>query len=59
MKLLVIICFLGCCLTWPILFPVNITGGGGQMQIDKLSFSNVKSPNRFYAHALVAWVFQG
>jgi hypothetical protein len=25
-----LILFVGCCLTWPLLFPLNATGGGGQ-----------------------------
>lgn len=58
-KMLIIICFAGCCITWPILFPVNATGGGGQSELDILSFSNVANPNRYYAHALVAWIFLG
>jgi len=51
--------FVGCCITWPILFPVNITGGAGQQQLDKLSFSNISNPIRYYAHALVAFVYLG
>ncbi|KAK5939505.1 phosphate metabolism protein 7 [Knufia obscura] len=58
-KLLIVISFAGVCITWPILFPVNATGGGGQEQLDILSFSNVVNVNRYYAHALVAWVFLG
>lgn len=61
-RLTVIISFVGCCITWPILFPVNATGGGGQVQLDILSYSNidqVNGRNRYYAHALVAWVFLG
>ncbi|KAF2806685.1 DUF221-domain-containing protein [Mytilinidion resinicola] len=59
-KVVVVICFVGCCITWPVLFPVNITGGGGKKQLDKLSFSNVDvktHATRYYAHALVAVVF--
>lgn len=37
------ICFVGCCLTFPILFPLNITGGAGQIGLDMLSFGNVKA----------------
>lgn len=59
LKTLAIIAFVGTCITWPILFPVNATGGGGQSQLDILSFSNVDNPNRYYAHALVACVYQG
>ncbi|KAJ4387182.1 phosphate metabolism protein 7 [Gnomoniopsis smithogilvyi] len=61
-RMTVIISFVGCCITWPILFPVNATGGGGQTQLDILSYSNVDQAaqiNRYYAHALVAWVFLG
>lgn len=61
-RLTVIISFVGCCITWPILFPVNATGGGGQSQLDILSYSNINQDtqsNRYYAHALVAWVFLG
>ena len=43
---------------WPVLFPVNATGGGGQMQLNMLSFSNVtNNVNRFYAHAGIAWIY--
>lgn len=59
LKTLCLICLVGCFLTWPILFPVNATGGGGQSQLDILSFSNIAKPNRYYAHALVSWVFMG
>lgn len=50
------------CITWPILFPVNATGGGGQSQLEILSYSNINvntQGSRFYAHALVAWVVYG
>jgi hypothetical protein len=51
--------FVGCCITWPVLFPVNATGGGGQQQLDILSMSNVGNPNRYFAHAGVACIFLG
>lgn len=57
LKLSVVICFVGCCLTWPILFPINGTGGGGQEQLNILSFANVQDKNRYYAHTFVAWIF--
>lgn len=47
------------CATRPILFPVNATGGGGQKELDILSFSNVKNPTRYFAHVFVAWIFLG
>ncbi|KAF2008084.1 DUF221-domain-containing protein [Amniculicola lignicola CBS 123094] len=57
-KLIVIISFIGCCVTWPVLFPVNATGGAGKTQLDLLSMSNVKDYKRYYAHAIVSCVFQ-
>ncbi|KIX07718.1 uncharacterized protein Z518_02372 [Rhinocladiella mackenziei CBS 650.93] len=59
LRMIVLICGIGCCLTWPILFPVNATGGGDASQLDKISFSNVLDRKRLYAHAVVAWVFFG
>ncbi|KAF2432357.1 DUF221-domain-containing protein [Tothia fuscella] len=59
MKMITIMCFVGCLITWPILFPINATGGGGQKELDLLSFSNVAKPARYFAHAAVAWVFLG
>ncbi|KAI0490178.1 hypothetical protein F4859DRAFT_463909 [Xylaria cf. heliscus] len=62
LKILIVICFVGCCITWPVLFPVNITGGGGQSQLDLLSYSNVDKDtqyNRYYAHVFVSWIFYG
>jgi hypothetical protein len=56
-KMLTLMCFVGCLVTWPVLFPVNATGGGGQEGLDILSFSNVLQGPRYYAQALVAWVF--
>jgi len=58
-KLLIVICFLGCLITWPILFPINATGGAGKQQLNLLSMSNVLNVNRYYAHALVSCVFLG
>ncbi|KAK5049115.1 hypothetical protein LTR84_005538 [Exophiala bonariae] len=59
LKLSIVICFVGCCLTWPILFPVNATGGGGQQQLNILSFANIEDKNRYYAHTFVAWIYIG
>ena len=57
LRMIVIICAVGTCLTWPILFPVNATGGGGASQLDKIAFGNIDNPKKLYAHAIVAWVF--
>ena len=59
LKISVAICFFGCLITWPVLFPVNITGGGGGDQLDMLSFSNVEDKKRYYAHALISCVLNG
>ncbi|KAM0093750.1 hypothetical protein ACP6JD_002786 [Aspergillus fumigatus] len=50
-------CFTGCLVTWPILIPIHVTGGAGNTQLDALSFSNVKDPTRYYAHAIMACIF--
>jgi hypothetical protein len=59
LKMLTFICFIGCCITFPVLFPVNATGDGGEKQFDLLSFSNIGSDqkNRYYAHVFVGWIF--
>lgn len=59
LKVIILMCSIGCCLTWPILFPVNATGGGEATQLDRLSFSNINDNKRLYAHAIVAWLFLG
>lgn len=62
LRMTVVLCFVGCCITWPILFPVNATGGGGQTQLDLLSYSNIdqsSGKNRYYAHVFVCWVYFG
>jgi calcium permeable stress-gated cation channel len=55
----IVICLVGCLISWPILFPVNATGGGGQSQLNILSFSNVTDKNRYLAHTFVAWILIG
>ncbi|KAF2098929.1 DUF221-domain-containing protein [Rhizodiscina lignyota] len=59
LKTMIFVCFVGCCITWPVLFPVNATGGGDSTELDRISFSNVTGKKRLYAHAAVAWVFLG
>lgn len=58
------ICLVGLIMTWPILFPINATGGAGQQELDILSMSNIETGtqdgrNRLYAHAFMAWFFYG
>ncbi|KAL1836118.1 hypothetical protein VTJ49DRAFT_5553 [Mycothermus thermophilus] len=62
LRMALVLCFAGCIITWPILFPVNATGGGGQAELDMLSYANIDQEtqyNRYYAHALVSWVYFG
>lgn len=57
LKICVAICFVGCCITWPVLFPINATGGAGEKQLDLLTFGNVANKQRYYAHTFVGWIF--
>lgn len=61
LKLCSVILFVGCCITFPILWPVNATGGGTGQELDKLSISNIASDSagRYYAHCFLAWIFVG
>lgn len=59
LKMLRNICFFGCCITWPVLFPVHITGGNGLTELERLTLGNVANQTKLYAHALVAWIFFG
>ncbi|XP_014562037.1 hypothetical protein COCVIDRAFT_11461 [Bipolaris victoriae FI3] len=62
-KILIATSFLGCLITWPVLFPVNATGGAGQKQLDLLSMSNIDpkgtNVNRYYAQAGISFIFLG
>ncbi|KAI0382531.1 DUF221-domain-containing protein [Hypomontagnella monticulosa] len=59
LRTIIFICFVGCCLTWPILMPVNATGGGSSTELDRIGIGNVKNEGHFYAHAVMAWIFFG
>lgn len=46
------------------LFPINITGGGGGVQLDMLSMSNVNKDSKggkykYFAHCFCGWLFFG
>ncbi|KAF2173095.1 hypothetical protein M409DRAFT_62703 [Zasmidium cellare ATCC 36951] len=57
-KMLAIMCFVGAVITWPILFPVNATGGApGVNGLDILSFSKIQPGPRYYAQVFVSWMF--
>ncbi|KFY40939.1 hypothetical protein V495_05162 [Pseudogymnoascus sp. VKM F-4514 (FW-929)] len=59
LRILCVICVFGACVTWPILFPLHILGGGGGKQLDSISFGNVKKTSWYFAHAFLAWVYFG
>ncbi|KAE8354399.1 hypothetical protein BDV28DRAFT_84893 [Aspergillus coremiiformis] len=61
LKMISMICFVGACMTFPILFPINATGGGGNQQLNILSMSNIEESKyaRYFAHAFIAWLFLG
>lgn len=44
-----------------VLLPVNATNGGSKAKtgFDQLSISNITDKNRYYAHALMGWLFYG
>ncbi|KAI1366462.1 hypothetical protein F5Y08DRAFT_351372 [Xylaria arbuscula] len=59
LRTIIFICVVGCVLTWPILMPVNATGGGSSTELDRITISNVNKANHLYVHAVMAWVFLG
>lgn len=61
LKLISALMFIGCVVTWPILFPVNATGGGTGTQLNMLTISNIDKSQygRYYAHCFLAWIFVG
>ncbi|KAH7143429.1 hypothetical protein EDB81DRAFT_689924 [Dactylonectria macrodidyma] len=54
LKVLRIVFIVGCCIAWPVLLPLHITGGGGLRGIDLLTIGNIKDTRRLYAHMAVA-----
>jgi hypothetical protein len=59
LRVMSIICLVGCCISYPILLPVNGTGGSGEESLDSLTIGNIKLATKFYAHVVVAWCFFG
>ncbi|KAF2162622.1 hypothetical protein M409DRAFT_68935 [Zasmidium cellare ATCC 36951] len=58
LKISVVCCFVGCLITWPVLFPINATGGGGKSQLDLLTFANVTNNYyKYFAHAGCAIIY--
>ncbi|CAK9439355.1 uncharacterized protein LODBEIA_P35170 [Lodderomyces beijingensis] len=56
------ICILGAIITWPILFPVNITNGNMNQPgstvsgFDILTIANVRNKWRTFAHVFLSWI---
>ncbi|KAH0361927.1 DUF221-domain-containing protein, partial [Aureobasidium melanogenum] len=60
LKMAVFTCLVGCCITFPVLFPINITGGGGKSQLDILTMGNVTNNYyKLFAHTGCAYLFFG
>lgn len=58
LKISVVCCVVGCVITWPVLFPINATGGGGKSQFDLLTFANVTDNYyKYFAHAGCAIIY--
>ncbi|KAF2752051.1 DUF221-domain-containing protein [Sporormia fimetaria CBS 119925] len=57
LRTLIFICVVGCCLTWPILLPLNANGGGAATELDKLTIGNVSDGKKLYGHAIISCIF--
>ncbi|KAL5604303.1 hypothetical protein BROUX41_002276 [Berkeleyomyces rouxiae] len=57
LKVLSGLCFVGVCITWPILLPIHSRGGAGLQELDSLTIGNVTEKKTFLIHALVCWVY--
>ncbi|EPE09810.1 hypothetical protein F503_07586 [Ophiostoma piceae UAMH 11346] len=59
LRVLATICFAGCVISWPVLLSVNATGGNNLKELNLLTIGDVSNPYKFYAHALIAWIYFG
>ncbi|KAK4208187.1 hypothetical protein QBC37DRAFT_81513 [Rhypophila decipiens] len=59
LRVLAIICLVGCCLTWPIILPIHGTGKIGLKGLDQMTIGNIMIASRYYAHVVIAWCFFG
>lgn len=59
LKMCSVLMFVGCCITFPVLWPVNATGGGTETQLNLLSISNIGTDQygRYFAHCFISWIF--
>ncbi|KAJ4266131.1 hypothetical protein NW762_004111 [Fusarium torreyae] len=49
----------GMLISWPILFPIHITGGNTLSQLDILTIGKISDKTRMFAHVAVAYMFFG
>lgn len=59
LKIMCVICLVGCGLVFPVLIPVHVLGGAGNEQLDQLTFGNVTNTQMYYVHAFLAWLYFG
>ncbi|KAL6852142.1 DUF221 domain-containing protein [Trichoderma novae-zelandiae] len=62
LRICFVICLVSLLITWPILFPINATGGKGLSQLELLSYSDVDintHKNYLYAHTFVGFAVYG
>ncbi|KAJ8063499.1 hypothetical protein OCU04_007375 [Sclerotinia nivalis] len=59
LKIMCVICVVGCGLVIPVLIPIHVLGGAGNEQLDQLTFGNVTNTQMYYVHAFLAWLFFG
>lgn len=62
LRILFVICVVSFLITWPILLPINATGGKNLSQLEVLSYSDVDintHKNYLYAHTFVGWAVYG
>lgn len=57
LRTIIFMFLVGSCLTFPILMPINATGGGTSIDLDKIVIGNVEKKSYLFAHAVVACVF--
>ena len=58
LKICVVMCAFGCLITWPVLLPLNATGGGTETQFDILTMANISNNYyKLFAHAILAIIF--
>lgn len=58
-RMLILIAVVGSLLTWPVLFPLNATGGGGAQELDRLAFSNIANAKHCWGTVVVAIIYLG